>query len=220
MTEMPVETAGPSWQDRAVSRSLRRARSEAEARSARIVRAAMDLVLESPGGDFTLQGVVARVRMSTRTFYQHFPSKDDLLVAMFEEAQRDGVRSLREAIAGESDPVARLRLAVVMRQTTVSRTSLSRLLVHHHFRLQESHPEELRHALSPVVTLFRELIAEAAAAGEINVADIDLSTTMLLQMVTAAAQAWVLESAPTTHSPTAEDVWQFCLSGLKGEGMS
>jgi AcrR family transcriptional regulator len=210
-------TEGPAWQDRAVARSLERARAEATERSRRILWAAMELAEESPTGDFTLQAVAERVGISIRTFYQHFPSKDDVLVAMFEEAQLDGVRRIRRQVDMHTEPLARLRSAVVSRQEIVDRSSArTRRLVQHHFLLQETHPEELRHALEPVAWMFRELVADAADAGAITVADVDKATNLLLLTVTTAIQSSVLGSAPLGDAPTPEEVWEFCLQGLHG----
>jgi AcrR family transcriptional regulator len=208
--------ATPAWQDRAVTRSLGRARIEAEERSARIVEVAREVAQSSPTGDFTLQAVVDRAGISTRTLYQHFRGKDDLLVAMFEEAQRESGRALREAVDLETDPLARLRTFVVVRQRMLRPTPLARLLVQHHFRLQETHPDELRHAVEPVVSLLTTLVGEAAADGAIHVVDVDTAVTLVFQTVTTAMQQVVLGSSPTGVLPTPEEVWEFCVRGLGG----
>lgn len=207
--------AEPRWQSRAVERSLERARAEAEARSAGIVRAAMEVVGESDSGDFTVQAVVDRLRISTRTFYQHFSGKDDLIVAMFEEAQRNGIHELQRAVDAETEPLARLRAFVMARQASVRPTPLSRLLIHHHFRLQESHPDELRHAVEPVVDLLRQLVAEATDAGALRGGDIDVATSLVFQTVTTVLQSRVLGSGPGPDQPSDDDVWEFCLRGLR-----
>lgn len=206
----------PAWKERAVARSLERARLEAGERSERIVAAAIEVAAESPRGDFTLQAVVERVGISTRTLYQHFSGKDDLLVAMFEEAQRAAAKAIRRAVERESDPLGRLRAFVVSRQALLTPSPLARLLVEHHFRLQESHPDELRHAVAPVTSLLARLISDAAAAGEIRIDDVDKAATLVFQAVTTAMQHVVLGSSPTGVVPTAEDVWAFCLRGLGG----
>ncbi len=211
-----VSEQAAGWQSRAVARSLERARAAAEARSASIVRAAIALVNESEAGDFTIQGVVDRLRISTRTFYQHFSSKDDVMVAMFEEVQREGVRALHAAVEVEDEPLARLRAFVVVRQEMVPRSPLTRLLVHHHFRLQESHPEDFRNAMEPVTTYLRALVAAVAEAGVVVVRDVDKTTALILQMVTTAIQSDVLGSSPAGQPSTPEEIWEFCLHGIGG----
>jgi AcrR family transcriptional regulator len=210
-----TERVEPAWQSRAVARSLERARSEAEARSAKIVAAATELVQTSSNGDFTILAIVDRLHISTRTFYQHFSGKDELIVAMFEEAQRNGVRDLQRAVDSESEPLARLRAFVMARQASVKPSPLTRLLIHHHFRLQESHPDELRHALAPVTELLRELVADGAAAGLVRDVDVDKATQLLLQTVTTVVQSRVLGSGYAAEPPSDENVWEFCLQGIR-----
>src|SRR5262249_57991490 len=74
----------PAWQRQSMHRSLQSARARAHARSDRFVAAAIQLLQEKGSTDFTVQDVVERSRMSIRTFYKYFASKDDLLVAVYE----------------------------------------------------------------------------------------------------------------------------------------
>src|SRR5258705_13087374 len=74
----------PAWQRQSMQRSLQTARARAHARSDRFVKAATRLLQEKGNTDFTVQDVVDRSRMSIRTFYKYFASKEDLLVAVYE----------------------------------------------------------------------------------------------------------------------------------------
>src|SRR5258706_11462242 len=103
----------PAWQERAVTRSLGRSRAQAESKSEQFVATARELVEETGGKDFTVQDVVDRMKVSTKTFYQYFSSKDELVVALFEEVQGERFRYLRETVAAEPDPVGRLRAFVI-----------------------------------------------------------------------------------------------------------
>jgi AcrR family transcriptional regulator len=132
--------AGPrAWQERAVARSLERSRAHMERRSARFVETALQLVEESGGEDFTVQEVASRMKVSTRTFYQFFPGKEEFLVAMFEEIQRERNHRLRQVADAETDPVARLRAFVVSSQQGTTRSAVNRFLVQHYLQLQVSH---------------------------------------------------------------------------------
>src|SRR5215470_16965912 len=100
----------PAWQRRSMDRSLRSARARAHARSDRFVTAAIRLLQEQGSTDFTVQDVVERSKMSIRTFYKYFASKDDLLVAVYETiVARDAVPRLKKSIAKFKDPLLRLR---------------------------------------------------------------------------------------------------------------
>ncbi|CQD09116.1 transcriptional regulatory protein [Mycobacterium lentiflavum] len=203
-----------AWEDRAVSRSLERARAEAAKRSRRIVCMAMELSETAADGNFTLQAVADRAGISTRTFYQHFSSKDELLVALFEESQAQSARLLEEAVSQHTEPLARLREFILTRQRMATRQPLVRQLVERHFRLQESHPEELRHAMEPVTALLKRLIGEAASAGVINISDTNTAAALVMNTLTIAVQSFVLGSSLTGVVPDAEDVYEFCIRGL------
>jgi hypothetical protein len=73
------------WQQRALDRSLVEAKRRALDKSNGFVRAAMALLAETGTLTFTVQDVVDRSQLSLRGFYQTFASKDDLLLALFEE---------------------------------------------------------------------------------------------------------------------------------------
>src|ERR1051325_3617620 len=100
----------PAWQRQSMQRSLQAARARAHARSDRFVKAATQLLQEKGNTDFTVQDVVDRSKMSIRTFYKYFASKEDLLVAVYETVvAREAVPRLRKAIDKHRDPMLRLR---------------------------------------------------------------------------------------------------------------
>ena len=53
-----------------------------------LIRAAAAVLERSNGEDITVQEVADEAGQSLRTLYQYFESKDDLLLAVFEEAMR------------------------------------------------------------------------------------------------------------------------------------
>lgn len=53
-------------------------------RADRFIKTAVEILGETGRTDFTVQEVVARSKTSLRAFYQHFASKDELLLALFE----------------------------------------------------------------------------------------------------------------------------------------
>src|ERR1700740_1985314 len=87
-----------SWRERAVERSLRSARAKAVSRSDRFIQTATELLSETGRTDFTAQELVQRSKTSPRSFYQHFGSKDELLLALFEEVIRMATFEWRRAV--------------------------------------------------------------------------------------------------------------------------
>jgi DNA-binding transcriptional regulator YbjK len=75
-------------------------------------------VLERTNGEsLTGQVVADEADRSLRTLYQYFTSKDDLLLAVFEEAMRTYARIIRAAVADLDDPLERLACASSRRPT-------------------------------------------------------------------------------------------------------
>jgi AcrR family transcriptional regulator len=72
---------------------------------AAILSAASGLVLEHGVGALSIAGVLNRSQLSTRAFYRHFDSKDQLVSALFLEMARVEVERLRERMATAPDPV-------------------------------------------------------------------------------------------------------------------
>ncbi len=96
------------WRERAVSRSLNAARSRAEERVQRFLDAAFELIDEKGTTEFTIQEVIERSKQSLRGFYEYFDSKDELVLALFEETVREAGDDIRRAVDAETDPLERL----------------------------------------------------------------------------------------------------------------
>jgi AcrR family transcriptional regulator len=69
-----------------------------------ILSAASKIIREEGVGALSIAGVLSRSELSTRAFYRHFDSKDELVSALFFEMARVETRRLRRKMAGR-DPV-------------------------------------------------------------------------------------------------------------------
>src|SRR5205807_4446267 len=102
--DVEAPAAVSTWRERALERSLRTARAKAASRSDRFIQTAVELLSETGRTDFTVQELVERSKTSLRSFYQHFGSKDELLLALFEEVIRVQAADWRQELV-EMDPV-------------------------------------------------------------------------------------------------------------------
>src|ERR1700712_2507665 len=84
---------------------------EEESRSSRFMRSALAILGETGRTDFTVLEVVERSKTSLRSFYQHFTTKDELLLALIDKIMAESTLNWREAIDG-LDATAALRLVV------------------------------------------------------------------------------------------------------------
>src|SRR5215467_15451642 len=193
MTEDEPDEGGEkaAWRERAVSRSLNAARSRAEERVQRFLDAAFELIDEKGSTEFTIQEVVDRSKQSLRGFYEYFDSKDELVLALFEETVREAVEDIRAAVDAESDPLARLRAFAITLHEWCDPTESPRKRGRHTRRpisefsmhLSASYADRVRAALRPQTGLLRELVADAVEAGVVRVTDVRRATVLVQQTV-------------------------------------
>jgi AcrR family transcriptional regulator len=220
--DLPLE--GGSRRERAVARVVDPARARAETRVKRFLDAALELMGSTSGKDFTVQEVVEKSGQSLRSFYQYFDGKYELLLALFEDSVRSTAQQLQEAIAGETDPLERVHVAVVeyyklCRPPTQGRggRKAPAALAEFAQQLLTDHPKEASRAFTPLVELFETIIAEAVDAGVIRanpssrrVAGFVLQSVMFNAFVTTISGSWRAES-----DDFAEEMWELLYNGLE-----
>ncbi len=86
---------------RPVGRDL--AKHEAEGRA--IMQAAYRLIGQNESGPTAVQDILTEAGLSTRAFYRHFASKDDLLVAMYRADSQRVASELSASLAAADTPV-------------------------------------------------------------------------------------------------------------------
>jgi AcrR family transcriptional regulator len=72
----------------------------------RILRAVGELVAKRGYGDVTVELIVKRARVSYKTFYKHFSSKEECFLALFDSVFESSERTIRERLATEPLPWA------------------------------------------------------------------------------------------------------------------
>ncbi len=213
----PEGTADAGWQRRVVDRSLDDAKRRSIDRGARLIRAAAKVLDRNNGESLTVQEVADEAGQSLRTLYQYFGSKDDLLLAVFEEAMRTYAQLLSVAIAGLEDPLERLAAVIIAagRLPEVHGSGgRDRGLSQLRLQLSGAQPELLASAQRPVVALYRELIADAAAAGQLGDLDVDKATYFVCSLRNSFSTSTTLGNDVGLQLPDVIDVSAFCLGGL------
>src|SRR5215204_3680914 len=84
---------------------------EAEPRQRRFMKSALSILGETGRTDFTVLEVVERSKTSLRSFYQHFSTKDELLLALVDRIMVESTAKWR-AETSDLDAVAALHLLV------------------------------------------------------------------------------------------------------------
>jgi len=204
------------WQRRVVGRSLRTAAERSVDRGMNLIRAAAAVLERSNGEDITVQEVADEAGQSLRTLYQYFESKDDLLLAVFEEAMRTYAQLIERSISHLDDPLERLAGAMVaaVRMPEVSGSGIDRGLARLRLKLSEVEPELVGRAQWAVTSLLRGLVESAAAAGAIRVDDPEAVTFVLLALNAAFITTETLGNDVGIRRPDVVGITSFCLRGL------
>jgi AcrR family transcriptional regulator len=217
----------PRWKSRVVERSVQRAAAspgdrrtpESIARRAlkpttRMIEAAMQLAEEAGLASFTVQDVLARADVSLQTFYRHFSSKEELLLAVLEETVANGSARYREEAARYEDPVARTECVVKGPLLHHLDQPTSAMGVREHLRLMERHGREVREADEPYHQLVRETIEAAQAAGCFVGVDASDEAELIMALVLSRYQNVVLGVVRRSAEEEAEHLWLFVSAAL------
>jgi AcrR family transcriptional regulator len=214
--ELSDDADGADWHRRVVGRSLRTARKRSIDRGSSLIRAAATLLERSGGDGFTVQDVADEAGQSLRTLYQYFESKDDLLLAVFEEAMRTYASMITESITELSDPLDRLAGAIIaaVRMPEVSGTGVARGLARLRLKLGAVEPELVARSQEPVTALLRDLVVAADASGQVRVSDPDEATYVVFALSATYITSLTLGNDLGARLPTVETLTSFCLAGL------
>jgi TetR/AcrR family transcriptional regulator len=186
--------------------------------STRLLEAARALVWEAGGPTFTVTQVVTAAGTSLKSFYRCFASKDELVVALFEDDARRGAAALTTMVGECDDPWERLRLTVVglFRFLAVDgRQPYAAALVREHLRLAEAHPDQLRGVLEPFVVAFEDAVRAAQSSGAIRPGDARRDARTLFHLVLSHLHALICHQIDDPPTELADELWAFCAAALR-----
>jgi AcrR family transcriptional regulator len=200
------------WQQRALDRSLVDARRRALDKSNGFVRAAMKLLQESGGLQFTVQDVVDRSQLSLRSFYQTFASKDELLLALFEEYIATAAVWQRDQMEQHDDPIEQIRVFLTSLWEGKLAPDVVRALALYNLTLASTRPADLEHALEPQLAVLLDAVERGVATGQVRD---DVSSRRLAEILLHTGTAAVHTTILRTGSESPDDVWALCLGGIR-----
>jgi len=210
-------TDDPIWKQRAVERSVKTAKLRAAQRVQRFMGAAQSIILEKGTTDFTVQEVVDRSGQSLRSFYLQFDGKHELLLALFEDALNRAADQIRAAADPESDPLNRLKISIELLFELCRPDPAARQPLFTDFapRLVVTHPDEVKIAQAPLLSLLTELMENASAAGELRPsANPARMAAMAMQTVMFIAQSSGTTDSAAADSITTDELWDFLANGF------
>jgi AcrR family transcriptional regulator len=137
--------------------SVTRAGTHADQRR-RILRAVGELVGERGYGDVTVELIVKRARVSFKTFYKHYPGKEECLLDLCESAFDSAEGKIRERLSAEPGPWSdRVMLALTtLFDLIVAEPVIARAVIVESPTVGPAITERYGQATRALVPLFRE----------------------------------------------------------------
>jgi AcrR family transcriptional regulator len=211
----PVD--GSPWRQRIAANAEAAAREAAIARAVgraeRLVAATRDLIAETGATSFTMQDIARRAGVSLSSVYASFTGKDDLLLAVLEEAIRVATERLRAQLDASDDPVQRLRTAIVgplLYAAGPERPADVRILSRERDRLGDLFPAEAQAATDQLVDVLRAELAQAARTGLITPVDPARDATAIYNLwATQLRDLWRTSDFDEVDA-AADYLWELC----------
>lgn len=215
--------ARPQWEARSTQRVVELSRDQILERSRRIVDAAYEL-LESEGLEgLTIRAVLQKTGLARRAFYERFAGKDDLVLAVFEQTIRMATQTFGEQLERVNDPLQRLRQIVIalvrgngdLAGEGAPSNRRGAAMSREHLRLAESRPDDLQAAISPLIGLIAQQLADGMQAGLVRATEPQRLATLVYNLVATTVHTELLaqESArpdAAHRAQLADDIWEFC----------
>jgi AcrR family transcriptional regulator len=192
---------------------------EAESRPARFMKSALEILGETGRTDFTVLAVVERSKTSLRSFYQHYSSKDELMLALVDRIMSESAARWRADVA-ELDAIAALRTLVTRISAPAASTkqdSINRGLTFYNDHLAETLPREYARVLSPLHLLIRDIIATGITEGVFRQAsetEVDTASALIMQTVLGALRLRVLGAELNGAPVEGSHIYEFCVRSL------
>ena len=188
-----------------------------ESRPKRFMKSALAILGENGRTDFTVLEVVERSKTSLRSFYQHFSTKDELLLALVDKIMSESTRKWREDTAGlpAADALRILIDRICTPAETTTQDKVNRGLTSYNDRLAEALPSEYARVLAPVHELIKDIIHSGIDEGAFRAnIDIDATAALIMQSALGAMRLRVLGAELTGVPVDADHIYDFCVSSL------
>lgn len=153
------------------------------------MKSALAILGETGRTDFTVLEVAERSKTSLRSFYQHFTSKDELLLALVDKVMSESTQQWRAAIDGLAAQVALQQLIelITTPASTSKQDSINRGLTFYNDRLAESLPSDYARVISPLHGLIQDILKCGIAEGAFREGiDVETHSTLIMQSVLGA----------------------------------
>jgi TetR/AcrR family transcriptional regulator len=210
----PLTLPPKQWELRVAARTARAVDTHGRDIANDIIAAAWDLVGKYEILDFTVKQVARRADVALQTLYRYFGSKDELLLAMFEESMYEATVLLDAPL---EQPVERLKHIVttpILSRYDARNQRIVRWRGRERQRLLETFPDAVEAVYEPYRVLIADAIVALCEIGEARSDDPDLDASLILHFVQTMAHA--VHGGGFNESPeiVADHVWRMCWAGI------
>jgi AcrR family transcriptional regulator len=215
--KMAFSTPNMTFAAQVAERSVRAARERAEAEVRVFVEAGLRALRRTGAQRLTVAEVLAEAHRSTRAFYRHFASKDELLLAIYDHESRATITDLRRQV--EAAPTARAGLEAWVDATLAlafdpARARRTRVLASEGSRLQVEHPAEFGAIAGAQLRPLVETLERGRADGTFPAAEPEADARTVHAIVWAFVEAELRGTGTATVDEARAQVLRFGLAGL------
>jgi AcrR family transcriptional regulator len=199
------------------ARTGRPRRFESEDELRLLLDAAMVVMGRNGYVDASVADILSEASLSTRSFYRHFESKDQLLCALYRREAENAATRLNTKVNAASSPRAALdawideMLSLGQNRAKAARV---RVLSSPGAMRAEGYAQEMRHASKLLMAPLEALLAAGAADGSFPLADAFADADLIRSIVWVTAGLTLSNDGMASHSDTARQVRSFCARAL------
>jgi AcrR family transcriptional regulator len=200
-----------------VAAQVRDAQAKAAAEARAFIEAGLEVMRRTGAQRLTVADVLAEAHRSTRAFYRHFASKDELLLAIYEHERQGSIGELRDHIAAA--PSARDALLAWVDSTLDlaydgRRARRTRVLAAEAKRLQGEHPEAFAEIASDQLQPLVDVLARGHADGTFPNADPERDARTVHSVVWSLVEDELLAPGSIPRADARAHALRFCLPAL------
>jgi AcrR family transcriptional regulator len=195
--------------ERAVDRSVASARARATEEVDALIDAALVVLRRGGAEHCTVAEVLREAGLSTRAFYRHFASKDELVLAVYERDATASHARLRAAMTAAPSPKSAVELWVdetLALAFDTRRARRTRVLAHEGARLQHDFAPEFDAIVRGIVDPLAEALANVSEQP-----DVDARTIHAIAWSFVEAK---LRGDTVTRAEARAHILRFCLPAL------
>jgi TetR/AcrR family fatty acid metabolism transcriptional regulator len=186
-----------------------------------IIEAAVRVFARNGYYNSRVSDIAREAGVASGTIYLYFKTKDDILVSLFREKMAAWVSSVRAEIAGEPDPVEKIRRLVALHFSVLEKDPALAEVVQ--VELRQGHKffrGASAHEISAYFELIGSVLEEGQAAGVFRTdVPVKIATKVLFGAMDQMATSWVLGKRKYRLTEAADAVATVFLRGVTVDGV-